>query len=309
LAYSTALLVPVYNGQKFIAPFHKSVQDLKTAFGEIVFFDDGSTDESSKQLELLGYKVVRSKENKGPSAARNQLLRYTNADWIHFHDIDDLIDPSYLIETTKLIKDDCDAIICDADWVTESEDKILSKWEYKNSLYNSMGPAYLLKNPVGGINGLYRKSTLLELGGFDESLKIWEDSDLNLRLALKNKKILFTENVLVKAIRHSESTSSNSHRIRKYKCEFLKKYLLANEIVLIQQIKEEANNLFHQVVYNKDWQLYDDVYDIFRILKVVPPLTKTYPTTALKIALGPKLFTLLKLQVLKRVFHLKISHD
>ena len=306
--FSSALLVPVFNGENFIPLFHQSIQSLEHKFDEIIFYDDGSADNSRNMLTQLGYRVIHSDRNAGQAVARNILLRSCAAEWVHFHDIDDLIYPAFLASTADLIIEDCDAIICDAEWVMGPDNEILMKWEYKNHLLAENGPSYLLKNPVGGINGLYKKATLLDIGGFDETLRIWEDSDLNLRLAINNKKIIFTETVLVRAVRHQQSSSSNPHSIRKYKCAFLNKYLSIGDELFTRQVSLQANQLFHEIVYQKDWDLYPEILLIFKKLKENPPKTKTYYAKVFKGILGPKRFTLLKLWYLRYFYNLKINN-
>src|SRR4051812_10172167 len=102
---TTALLVPVFNGERFIQSFHASIQALSGAFDEIIFYDDGSDDGSAAILKRLGYSVRQGTTNAGQAAARNRLLAATGADWVHFHDIDDLIHPSYLADTKRFLRE------------------------------------------------------------------------------------------------------------------------------------------------------------------------------------------------------------
>jgi glycosyltransferase involved in cell wall biosynthesis len=302
----TALLVPVYNAEKYIKQFHQSIQDLQTKFDDIVFYNDGSTDNSHALLSALGYSVIDSEVNKGPAFARNQLIQYSNAAWVHFHDIDDIIYPQYLSYKLQKLQENYDAIICDADWVDVKTNEVIIKWRYINDNLTNLGAAYLLNNPVGGINGLYKRSTLLEIGGFDENLKIWEDADLNLRLCLKGKNIYFTENVLVKSLRHINSTSNNNTTIQQYKCMFLDKHADINEPHFKKAVLNEADQLYHSIVYTKNWELYNSIILVFKKLGITPPLSKTVSTSILKGILGSKNYTILKYLYLKHILKLKI---
>src|SRR6201999_3278968 len=195
-------------------------------------------------LELLkrsGYKHLTSKVNRGPAHARNQLINAATCEYIHFHDIDDVMEPGYLAGVTPFFNNNYDAILCDADWIDPTTKEIIFNWEYKNSEFEQEGMAYLLRRPVGGINGLYKRSALLEIGGFDENLRIWEDSDLNLRLALDGKRIIFTESVLVTSLRYSQTASSDSSSIRKNKIAFLDKHINVADENFQKQLLIEAN--------------------------------------------------------------------
>jgi hypothetical protein len=67
---------------------------------------------------------------------------------------------------------------------------------------------YLLSHPVGGINGYYRRSVLEKLGGYDETLRIWEDADLHVRLAAAGSRFAVAEEILVTALRRAGSISA-----------------------------------------------------------------------------------------------------
>lgn len=271
-------------------------------FDEVLFWDDGSRDDSAQLLRKLGYRVISGTINRGPGAARNSLLSETDAEWVHFHDIDDRLYPNFLTETLPFLEKDVDALICDADWITEESGTLEMSWKYKNIDLVSSGPSYLIKNPVGGINGIYRRASLLDIGGFDETLRIWEDSDLNLRLSLNNKRIVFVEQVLVEALRHPSSTSANPQKIRSYKCHFLKKYTSPEFGELSGQVRRSANELFHEIVYQRDWVNYAAILSVFTSLGICPPLTRNPFLSLVKRLLGPKRFTLFKLRWLK-YFH------
>jgi len=306
LHYKIALLIPCYNAESYIDNFITHINKLPEHFDEVIFYNDGSTDNTLNLLKESGYKYISSDFNKGPGYARNRLAEATVCDYIHFHDVDDVLEPIYLNGVKPFISGDYDAILCDADWVDPVYKKTVIKWEYKNELLKREGPAYLLLNPVGGINGLYKKATFLAIGGFDESLRIWEDSDLNLRLALTNKRIMFTENVLVTSIRHNNTLSSDNSRIRQNKISFLYKHINVADEKFQQQLIIEANKLYHEIVYNKDWPLYNSITKIFKANKLVPPVTNNLFASLLKKTIGSKTFTNLKLFYLKKFLKMKI---
>jgi glycosyltransferase involved in cell wall biosynthesis len=165
--FRTALLVPVYNGAKYLEQFHRSVLQLETKFNDVVFYNDGSTDDSYSLIKDLGYKILNGTGNQGCAFARNQLIRSTDAEWVHFHDIDDLICPDYLTFKLQAVKYNYDAIFCDADWLDTNTGNVMLRWRYNNDELRKKGASYFLINPVGGINGLYKRDTLIKIGGFD----------------------------------------------------------------------------------------------------------------------------------------------
>jgi glycosyltransferase involved in cell wall biosynthesis len=89
-----SVIIPVYNGEKYIAQcienmLHQSYKNL-----EILVIDDGSTDNSAKIAETYPIRVIRQ-ENQGPSSARNAGMDAARGAYIHFMDVDDLINLDY----------------------------------------------------------------------------------------------------------------------------------------------------------------------------------------------------------------------
>jgi glycosyltransferase involved in cell wall biosynthesis len=87
------ILIPCYNAEKYIDRCLNSLinQDHKDL--EIIVLNDGSTDSSLNILNSYKEKDRRikiiSRENKGLSVTRNDLIREVNTDYFYFIDADD----------------------------------------------------------------------------------------------------------------------------------------------------------------------------------------------------------------------------
>ena len=89
-----ALLVPCYNASRFVAPFLAMVRAQTRPHDEVWFYDDASTDDTADRLAAQGQRVLRGTVNGGAAVARNRLLAASAAEYVHFHDIDDTMDPA-----------------------------------------------------------------------------------------------------------------------------------------------------------------------------------------------------------------------
>ena len=92
------MIIPVYNGGKYLAEAIESVLAQTLEPVEIIVVDDGSTDQS---LEIARNFVPRvrivSQENKGAGAARNTGIRVAVGGYLAFLDADDLWTPEKLM--------------------------------------------------------------------------------------------------------------------------------------------------------------------------------------------------------------------
>ena len=91
-----SVIIPVYNGEKYLAAAIESVLSQSYHPVEVSVVDDGSNDGS--QDIALSYPQVKTihQENAGPAAARNRGLQVAKGEYIAFLDADDLWMPDKL---------------------------------------------------------------------------------------------------------------------------------------------------------------------------------------------------------------------
>ena len=95
-----SIIIPVYNGEKYI---HNICENLiqQTIFEdlEIIFVNDGSTDNSKELIESYSIKyeniIQIVKKNGGVSSARNIGINASSCEKICFVDVDDYLDYNY----------------------------------------------------------------------------------------------------------------------------------------------------------------------------------------------------------------------
>lgn len=202
------LLVPCFNAESHLPRLLGSARAQSVPFSETLCYDDASTDATSSVARGLGATVIRGEQNRGPAHARNALWRATSAEWVHFHDADDLMKPDFLEKMSARISNEIDVVVCCAEWLFEDSRELEMRWDYREAPLRASPVNYLLGNPVGGINGLYRRSFLERIGGFDTRLPIWEDADLHVRLAAAGARFAVVEEPLVIGLRRRKSQST-----------------------------------------------------------------------------------------------------
>lgn len=113
-----SVIVPVYNGEKYIKSCLESLVNQTLKDIEIICIDDGSTDNSFKILTEYENKYsninVFRQENAGVSEARNQGISKSRGEYIAFVDIDDYIELNMYEEMYKITKiNDVEVVMCD----------------------------------------------------------------------------------------------------------------------------------------------------------------------------------------------------
>jgi glycosyltransferase involved in cell wall biosynthesis len=84
-----SVIVPVYNGMRFLGAAIDSIEAQEYAPLEVIVVDDGSTDESPAFARARGIKVVEQ-SRRGVAAARNAGVAHAQGELLAFLDQDDL---------------------------------------------------------------------------------------------------------------------------------------------------------------------------------------------------------------------------
>ncbi len=111
-----SVVVPVYNGEKYIESFIKCIERQKYKNIEIIFVDDGSTDDTLRICKEYSDKdnryLVFSKKNGGPSSARNVGIENATGEYIVFFDIDDEFSNDILSDNVQMaIENNSDVVL------------------------------------------------------------------------------------------------------------------------------------------------------------------------------------------------------
>lgn len=90
-----SIILPVYNGEKYIKNAIESVLAQTLTDFELIIINDGSTDSTVSIINLFKDKRIKiiTQKNHGPGAARNNALKIAKGDYIMFLDADDWFTP------------------------------------------------------------------------------------------------------------------------------------------------------------------------------------------------------------------------
>jgi glycosyltransferase involved in cell wall biosynthesis len=202
-------LVPCYNAKKFIDRFLSSYHAQSEPFDELIFYDDASKDGTADYLATSGYRVIKGEINKGPSTGRNLLIKAATGDWIHFHDVDDVLDKCFVAKMKKNISTEDIQIISDCG-IMNKDGSITGSLATYSISPNDDSVSYFINNLGLAIVGLYNRRFLINNNIlFNEHLRFNEDPDFHVRLAIAGAKFKTVQENLVYVIGHSESASIN----------------------------------------------------------------------------------------------------
>ncbi len=173
-----SVVIPVYNGEKFIRDAVENLLSQEYPALEILIINDGSTDDTDGEVKSVMQEPGVDIRyfwygNDGPAFARNRGIRDASGDFIAFLDADDLYPAGNLKFLVEYMIDhpETDVVRGYAQMLKQDEETGLFK-SYGNPAESY--PAY-----IGA--ALYRREVFRKVGLFDTSLKFAEDSDWYMR--------------------------------------------------------------------------------------------------------------------------------
>ncbi|PKN83795.1 MAG: hypothetical protein CVU46_16055 [Chloroflexi bacterium HGW-Chloroflexi-8] len=123
-----SVMMPVYNGDKYIKAAIESVILQKYQNWELIVVDDGSKDQTSSILESFSDKRIKviHQENQGEATARNTALKHVEGEYLAFLDSDDMFFPEFLESMVNFLLNNptLDAVYCDG-WYIDTNDNFL----------------------------------------------------------------------------------------------------------------------------------------------------------------------------------------
>jgi glycosyltransferase involved in cell wall biosynthesis len=170
-----SVIIPVFNGERFLREAVQSVLDQQYSPVEIIIVDDGSTDGTATVAGSFPETVrYLHQTNQGPAAARNRGIEQAQGSLLAFADADDLWPAGKLaLQLPYLINDPATEIV-----MGRIQQVLLSR--------TADGPtrAEEFADPAFSVNlgsAIIRKSVFERVGLFDETMRYSEDVDWFMR--------------------------------------------------------------------------------------------------------------------------------
>jgi len=201
-----SVCIPVYNGEKYLKACLEAVFSQTFSNYEVIICDDGSSDRSVSICEAYtktknNIKFIRNDRNLGLVGNWNKCVEQANGTWIKFLFQDDLMNANCLEEMAKHTDAEVELIVCKRNFLLE--DPTEDEKDYYNRRVKTLeNTGYFTGNdfsaeviskiatdhPSLNFIGepsltMFRKISLLKVGGFDAELKQICDLEFLMRIA------------------------------------------------------------------------------------------------------------------------------
>jgi glycosyltransferase involved in cell wall biosynthesis len=290
MVVKVSVVIPAYNGDRYLAAAIDSVLDQTYQDYEIIVVDDGSTDNTAQVVKQYG-KTVRylSQTNQGVAASRNLGLAAAMGDYIAFLDQDDLFLPHKLSSQVALLDGDANLGMVNSGWQIYREGDLSDRQEQNQAESQAAVKPWqqipqltatnlIIWKPVFLGAMLFRRHWLERARGFNTTLEQTPDVDLVMRLAKIGCPAAWVEQVTVKYRQHETNASNDALRqaeeLNQITADFFNQSSLPPEIKTL-----EAQSRYQSLIWGA-WRLNQTGYltEMSNYLKESQAYSDQYPT-------------------------------
>ncbi|HPP77916.1 glycosyltransferase [Methanospirillum sp.] len=283
-----SIIVPSYNNAKFLSECIESALTQTFDDFELIIVEGGSSDNSLEIIKEYAKKddrirVIIHPQNLGVSRARNDGILASSGDFIAILDSDDIMLPTRIEELYNEISKNSNYGLVHSDvYVINEIGEIQGKIIGKEHLSKGYICGEVLRRRGCHIGyPMFRKTSLLDVGLYDESLRGGEDYDLYTRIT-QYYPVAYVQKPLILYRRHGSNTSSKLHlMVNDYK-RYLDKTFENDKGNMYTKIMHEAYVHYYLDKMNLDF-LEDKKKFLLRFVQNILNFIKKQPTLFFKL--------------------------
>jgi len=181
-----SVVIPCFNQARFLRDALVSLAAQRYSGHEVVVVDDGSTDDPAGVTREFGGVRCLRQANRGTAVARNHGLRESRGCYVVFLDADDRLTPDAMRVGVEALDREprCGLVYGHVRLFGSESDLSACRCPAQTAVTEDHYHELLRRNYVWSPGAaMYRRTALVEVGGFDPRARGSADFDLNVRIA------------------------------------------------------------------------------------------------------------------------------
>lgn len=256
-----SVVMPVYNSEKYIREAIESILNQTYRNFEFIIINDGSSDNSlniiNEYASMDDRIVVISRKNMGLVYSLNEGIALARGKYIARMDSDDI---SLLNRFEKQISymnqhGEVDILGTTMYFLGGAQNE--KKWFYKQFNDNNIEELFLDANSIPHPSVMFKKETIVKLGGYKNKYVTAEDYDLWLRAIRYGYKIAKLDEALIKYRLHNDSKTaleSSDFKLAKYtimaRLDYIKDIKKGSKVNYLIWGASKGGNVVKEVIDN-----------------------------------------------------------
>lgn len=259
-----SVIIPVYNGEKFVAASIESVLKQTYCPIEIIVINDGSTDGTKEVLNQFNGKiVVIQQKNAGQADARNKGLTIAKGKYIALLDSDDLFVSEKIEKQISILKNEnLDMVCTNFETIDASNNKLKNISAPYFHASNAL-TTFITGNFICTSTLLFKKEWIQKVGNFDTKMKGTEDGDLWFRMLLDGAQLDVIREPLVQYRIHELNYSGRFSHMNLFRTlANRKQYQLLKDKMLYSSVDDKlflASAYAKQLTYEVAVEVLNDI--------------------------------------------------
>jgi glycosyltransferase involved in cell wall biosynthesis len=228
---TVSVVIPCYNMSGLVRVAVESALAQTVAVHEVIVVDDGSNDDPAAALGAIDdprLRTVRREPNGGTSVARNFGSSLATGDLVAFLDADDTWYPSKLDRQLARLASDPRAVGIGARMhhvgLRGGPVGVTGVEVLDDAALHEVRTAELMPFPISSI--VANRKVMLDVGGFDETLRLVQDLDFLARLATRGPILTVAEPLGAYRV-HPESASARHYHAQRQTLRFVRARIAA----------------------------------------------------------------------------------
>ena len=190
-----SILIPCFNAQQWIGQAIESALAQDWPHTEVIVVDDGSSDGSAAIIEQFRGRIRwERQDNRGSNPTRNRLMTMASGAWLQFLDADDYLLAHKVRRQAEWLSENDDVDVVFGPITLEHVEKAQARREVlaipqPHDLWVLLARWFL---PQTGAP-LWRKSAIVDVGGWAPSQPACQEHELYLRLLMAGKRFHYLD--------------------------------------------------------------------------------------------------------------------
>ena len=177
-----SVIIPAYNAADFVVQAVQSALRQTAEAPEVIVVDDGSEDATAALVDgIKGVTLIRQ-ANQGPSAARMSGFAASRGEFVIFLDADDELAAGAIAAHISALEGSKAAMVFGSNYRINEAGRRIGSNQQARFETRDRGLIALQVTPTPS-QCMYRRTAIEAVGGYDLTLDLCEDIDLNLRLS------------------------------------------------------------------------------------------------------------------------------
>ncbi len=269
-----SVVITTYNRRKFLKEAVFSVVSQDYHDKEIIVVDDGSTDDSYREIQEFPVRYVW-KPNGGISSARNCGILISKGDHLAFLDSDDLWLKAKLSMQMELMKRYGSSLsYTDEIWIRNGKrlNQKLRHKKYSGCIFERCLPLCI----ISPSSVVIKREVFDRVGLFDESMPVCEDYDMWLRITSKYEVLFVEKPLIIKRGGHDDQLSKSLEAMDRFRIESLVKVLGAGDLNIDMKTSAEKELKRKCCIYIKGATRRGNKEEIERIVNLIKKIRVSF---------------------------------